>query len=186
MKEEQELVKKAQKGEPDAFGVLYNKHLTPIYRFILLKVGNRADAEDLSHQVFLNAWQNIKSYRFQGFPFSSWLYKIASNAVIDHWRTKKSNISIDLVAENFLSDSPELGNLLDQKRDVETIRVVLTKLEPEQQNVLIMKFVNELSNKEIAHVLGKSEGAVRVIQHRAIKRLRTHLGEHHDHKIEDV
>ena len=175
MKEEQELVKRAQKGDAEAFGMLYDKHLTPIYRFILLKIGNRADAEDLCHQVFLNAWQNVGRYRFQGFPFSSWLYKIASNAVIDHWRTKKNNICIDLVSENLLSESPKFDYFLDQKLEVGLIKTALTKLEPEQQNVIIMKFVDELTNKEIAHVLGKSEGAVRVIQHRAIKRLREHL-----------
>ncbi|MCP6720064.1 MAG: sigma-70 family RNA polymerase sigma factor [Patescibacteria group bacterium] len=186
MKEEQELVKKAQKGEPEAFGVLYDKHLTPIYRFIFLKVGNKADAEDLCHQVFLSAWKNIGRYRFQGFPFSSWLYKIASNTVIDHWRTKKNNTSIELVAESLLSESPKLDHLLDQKLEVQLIKTSLIKLESEQQNVIIMRFVDELTNKEIAQILGKSEGAIRVIQHRAIKRLRKHISDHNHHETENA
>lgn len=171
-KEEQKLIKNAIKGESEAFGLLYDEHLSPIYRFIFLKVGNKADAEDICHQVFLNAWQNIGSYRFQGFPFSSWLYKIAANAVVDHWRGKKPNISIDLVSENLFSENPALEEFLDQKTDIAFIGKALKQLEPDQQNVIIMKFIEELSNKEIAYILAKSEGAVRVIQHRALKQLK--------------
>ena len=173
--EEQELIKRAQKGDSEAFGVLYDNHIKPIYRFVLLKTGNRADAEDITHQVFLSAWQNVKNYKTQGFPFSSWLYKIASNAVIDHWRTKKPSVSIELVSENFLPSSDKHEITLDDKLKAQSIHAALVHLEPEQQNVIILKFVDELSNKEIAESLGKSEGAVRVIQHRAIKKLKKHL-----------
>lgn len=176
-KEERDLVLKAKKGENEAFGLLYDKHFDSIYRFILLKTGSKSDAEDLSHQVFLSAWQNIEDYEFRGFPFSSWLYKIASNAVIDHWRTKKPNVSIDLVREDYLSELPELQDEVDQKFELRLVKNAIAKLEPDQQNVLIMKFVDELSNKEIAHVLDKSEGAIRVIQHRALRQLRKILSE---------
>jgi RNA polymerase sigma-70 factor, ECF subfamily len=171
-KEERDLVKKAKRGERESFGILYDKHFDAIYRFILLKTGNKTDAEDISHQVFLSAWQKINKYEFQGFPFSSWLYKIASNAVIDHWRTSKPNVSIDLVSENYLSELPELHNNLDQKFELKLVKNAIPRLEPDQQSVIIMRFVDELSTKEIANILDKSEGAVRVIQHRALKQLR--------------
>ncbi|HXF44064.1 MAG TPA: RNA polymerase sigma factor [Candidatus Paceibacterota bacterium] len=176
-KEEQELVKKAQNGQKEAFGTLYDKHLPAIYRFILLKVGNEPDAEDICHQVFLNAWQNIESYRFQGFPFSSWLYRIARNAVIDHWRTRKTDVDIELVSSTLLSDAPALGEQLDDKLGIERVWRALKKLDDDHQSLLVMKFVNELSNKEVAEILGKSEGAVRVTQHRALKQLKKILEE---------
>lgn len=171
-KEEQELVKKAQKGEAEAFGKLYDRHLPAIYRFILLKVGNEPDAQDICHQVFMNAWQNINGFRFQGFPFSSWLYKIARNAVIDHWRTRKVSVDIELVSENLLSDAPALGESVDRKLGLQLVWSGLKRLDEDYQSLLIMKFVDELSNKEIAEILGKSEGAIRVTQHRALKQLK--------------
>ncbi|KKU94549.1 MAG: RNA polymerase sigma-70 factor, ECF subfamily [Candidatus Jorgensenbacteria bacterium GW2011_GWA1_48_13] len=171
-KEESELVKKAQKGDNGAFGEIYDRHLPAIYRFILLKVGTRVDAEDICHQVFLSAWQNIGNYREKGFPFSSWLYKIARNAVVDHWRTNKVNVNIELVSENLLSDLPDIGEKIDKKLELKLIWGALRLLDEDHQNLLIMKFVDELSNKEIAGILGKSEGAVRVIQHRALKQIK--------------
>lgn len=173
--EERELVKKAQKGDSKAFGNLYDKYLPSIYRFIILKIGNRADAEDLSHQVFLNAWQGIHNYEFQGFPFSSWLYRIANNSVIDFWRTKKNPLNIETIPEDSLKDDPRMDLALDKKMDIETIKKAISKLEGDQQDIVIMKFVNELSNKEIAQILNKTEGTIRVIQHRALKQIKKHL-----------
>jgi len=108
MKDEKKLVKKARKGQAEAFGLLYNRHLPAIYRFIFLKVNHQQDAEDLTHQVFLQAWQGIKSYRLKGFPFSSWLYRIASNKVVDYYRTKKTYIELEYVSEENLAESDPL------------------------------------------------------------------------------
>jgi len=171
-KEERDLVEKARKGEGEAFGSLYDKYFDSIYRFIYLKTGNKTDAEDLSHQVFLSAWQKIENYQFRGFPFSSWLYKIALNAVIDHWRTRKPSVSIDLVKDDLLSELPAFHEEVDQKFSLVLVKNAIAKLEPDQQDVIVMKFVDELSNKEISDVLGKSEGAIRVIQHRALRQLK--------------
>lgn len=174
---EEELVKKAQNGEADAFGRLYDTYLPKIYRFVFIKVSRKQDAEDITHQVFLSAWQNIQTFRFQGFPFSSWLYKIAWNAVIDHYRTKKPEENIEFVAEDALSESSEFIKEIEIDFEIRIVKRELLKLEDDQQNVLIMKFVNELTNKEIAGVLGKSEGAIRVIQHRALKQLKKQINE---------
>jgi len=81
MKEEESLIQKAKEGDGNAFGELYDAYQPRIYRFVFLKTGGKQDAEDITHQVFLSAWQNMGKYEFQGFPFSSWLYRIASNAV---------------------------------------------------------------------------------------------------------
>ncbi len=174
MKDEEKLIKSAKDGDEKAFGFLYEKYLTPIYRYIFMRVGYRKhDAEDISHQVFMSAWQNMRTYEVQGFPFSSWLYRIAHNAVIDYYRTQRPSFDLEMIDDNVaFAEIPELENQIDARLKMEEVRLALAKLEPDQQNVLIMKFVNDLENKEIAQALGKTEGAIRVIQHRAIKQLK--------------
>lgn len=175
MKGEDSLIHSAQNGDGEAFGKLYDEYMPRIYRFIFLKTSRKQDAEDITHQVFLNAWKNIGGYVPQGFPFSSWLYRIASNAVIDYYRTKRDHQDIETVPEERFAEAPELEKRLDIALNVEVVKTSLGRLETDQQNVLIMKFVDELSNGEIAQALGKSEGAVRVIQHRALKQLKKYL-----------
>ncbi len=177
MKEEEKLINSAKGGDEKAFGELYKKYLASIYRYVFMRVGYRKhEAEDITHQVFMSAWQNMRTYKTQGFPFSSWLYRIAHNAVIDYYRTQRPSFDLEFVDDNVaFADIPELESHIDDRMQMEGIRVALTKLEPDQQNVIIMKFVNELENKEIAQALGKTEGAIRVIQHRALKQLKVIL-----------
>jgi RNA polymerase sigma-70 factor (ECF subfamily) len=176
MEDERKLILRAKEGDEKSFGQLYDKHMPAIYRFIFLKVGGqKGRAEDISHEVFLSAWQNIGKYQFQGHPFSSWLYRIAGNAVIDYYRTRKTNVDIDSVPEEAVVADVSLGDKFDDRLDLEKIKFCLKKLEPGYQDVLIMKFVEELSNREIAAALEKSEGAVRVIQHRALKQLKKYV-----------
>ena len=178
MEDEKQLVLRAQKGDNVAFGMLYDRHLPAIYRFILLKVGGRkGEAEDLTAEVFLSAWQNVSRFEFKGYPFSSWLYRIARNAVIDHYRTSKKNVSLEAVPEEVFADKPETDERVDANLAIARVQAQLVKLEPAYQDVLIMKFVEDMSNSEIAAALQKSEGAVRVIQHRALKQLKRLLEE---------
>ena len=181
---ERELIQKAQNGESEAFGELYDQYVNRIYRFVFIKVASRPNAEDLTHQIFLAAWQNIQNFQFQGFPFSSWLYKIAANTVIDFYRTRKQEESIEFIAEDALSEFPEFAKKIDEAAEIKTVKNALQKLEPDQQTVLIMKFVDEFSNKEIAEILGKSEGAVRVTQHRALKRLKNFLQNNNEPRLD--
>jgi RNA polymerase sigma-70 factor (ECF subfamily) len=178
MEDERKLVLRAKEGKEEAFGQLYDKYMPAIYRFVFLKVGgHKAQAEDICHEVFLSAWQNIGNFEFQGHPFSSWLYRIAGNAVIDYYRTRKINVDIENIPEEPAVEAVSLSERMDNRLEMDNVRMCLKKLEPSYQDVLIMKFVEELSNKEIAVALQKSEGAVRVIQHRAIKQLKKHLEE---------
>jgi len=101
------------------------------------------------------------------------LYRIASNAAIDHFRVHRHTVDIETIPEEYLGDEEDSGSAIDSAIGIETIKAKLKQLEPDQQNVLIMKFVEDKSNKEIAEVLQKTEGAVRVIQHRALKQLKT-------------
>ena len=175
LEDEQKLIMEAKGGEAEAFGRLYDYYLPAIYRFILLKVSQREEAEDLTHQVFLQAWQNISNFSARGLPFSSWLYRIARNLVIDRYRKTKPVISID---EEFISEKlifrPALYKI-DDKQDIARIMSALKKLRDIERDVVIMRFVEDLSTKEISITIKKSEGAIKLIQHRALKKIKTIL-----------
>lgn len=173
--EDSALVKKAKKGDKDAFGQLYDKYIDAIFRFVLFKVSRKEDAEDITHQAFLKAWQNVPKYKDKGHPFSSWLYRIARNLVIDFYRTAKRDLELDEAPDEALSERSDMGAVLDTTALATLTRVSLKDLDDIQESVLVMKFVNEMTNREIAEAIGKSEGAVRVIQHRALKKLKTNL-----------
>ena len=166
---EKNIIEKAIKGEASAFGLLYDYYQPLIYRFIYLKVSHREEAEDLTHQVFLSAWQNIEQYAFRGFPFSSWLYRIARNQVIDYYRVKKPTITIERIEIRI--DNPGVEKL-DTALDLEKVSKAILQLKPEQQDVILMRFVEDLSPKEVALAMNKTSTAVRLLQHRAIKNLK--------------
>ncbi len=172
LENEKKYIEDAKAGNQEAFGIIYNHYIAQIYRFVLFKVSGKQIAQDLTHETFLSAWQNIKNYKHKEFPISSWLYQIARNKVIDYYRTNKKNISID--TEEF--DESSLGfeeqKNLDGPMNLEKIKSLITYLKPEYQDVIIMRYVEDLDHGEIAHAMKKSEGAVRLLQHRAIKNLK--------------
>lgn len=178
LENEKQYIEEARGGNRDSFGIIYSHYVPQIYRFVFFKVSSKQIAEDLTHEIFLSAWQNIKNYKQKEFPISSWLYQIARNKVIDHYRTDKKNISID--TEDFNEDS--LGFYEQKNPDVsfsiEKIKSLIKFLKPEYQDVIIMRYVEDLDSKEIAGVLNKSEGAVRLIQHRAINNLKELYAKH--------
>ncbi|MBU6141878.1 sigma-70 family RNA polymerase sigma factor [Patescibacteria group bacterium] len=169
---EKYYIEKAQRGDHEAFGVLYDHYLPQIYRFILFKVGSKAEAEDLTHEVFLSAWRTMPNYRMQGHPLSSWLYQIARNAVIDFYRTAKHHIQIEMVSEDSLQPVASGQDSLDRSLEMEQVKKCIAQLRPDYQDLIIMRFIEELPTAEIATVLGKSEGAVRLMQHRALNDLK--------------
>jgi RNA polymerase sigma-70 factor (ECF subfamily) len=172
MREESELIQSAQKGDSKAFGELYDRYVVRIYRFILLKVSHRQDAEDLTSKVFTKAWESMGRFEARGFPFSSWLYRIASNAIIDHYRTSRQHEDVLQVSEEIIATPHGLDETLDRTQDLVRVCAALAKLHDEYRTVLVMRFIDDCSTKEMAHALGKSEGAVRVLQHRALKELK--------------
>ncbi|HVM76783.1 MAG TPA: sigma-70 family RNA polymerase sigma factor [Candidatus Paceibacterota bacterium] len=173
---EEKLIKDAIRGSSSAFGALYDHYQPMIYRFVLVKVGSREEAEDITHQVFLSAWQNVRTYKHRGHPFSSWLYQIARNQVIDHYRSKKSDVSIDVMDPEYFAAQASMSADLMLKLDVEKVRRAVAELKPDYQDVIIMRFIEDLPLKETAAAMGKTEGAVKLIQHRAIKELQQMLG----------
>jgi len=174
--EDHQLVDKARKGDRQAFSRLYHQYIDSIYRFVLLKIGNKQLAEDITSQVFLQAWKHIRRYRITRVPFSGWLYRIARNQIIDFYRSYRPRLSLDETKLDIWINNPVTE--FDEKAELRQIYVALKKLSEIQQSVVIMKFIEGLSNKEIAQALRKSEGAVKLIQHRAIKKLKEELYEH--------
>ncbi len=172
---EKNIIERAIKGEASAFGLLYDKYQEQIYRFIYLKVGHREEAEDLTHQVFLKTWGSIDRYNFQGFPFSAWLYQIARNQVVDYYRTKKVNITLESIAE--LKIESHYSNEIDVNSDIEKVKQAIHKLNPKQQDVIILRFIEDFSLSEVASILDKTETAVKLLQYRAIKNLKRILNQ---------
>lgn len=177
---ESTLISKAKKGDSEAFGQLYDTYMPAIYRFVLVKTSNKAEAEDITHQVFLKAWRSMPNYKDQGHPFSSWLYRIAQNKVIDFYRTSRSHRDIDKLPEDLLKSDTDLEDRTETLLQARFVRSVMEELDNVSRDVLLLRFVNDLSHKEIGATLGKSEGAIRVIQHRALKQVRTYLEKRHE------
>ncbi len=176
LENELKLIKQAQAGESEAFGSIYDYYLPKIYRFVLLKVSEKEEAEDITHQVFLKAWTSLDSYKHRNLPFSSWLYKIAKNAIIDHYRRNRLTLNIeDEETNEVLIVKNDILSELDLKSDIAEIYKCLAELKNIEQEVVMMRFVDDLPIKEVAAALQKSEGAVKLIQHRAINALKEKL-----------
>jgi RNA polymerase sigma-70 factor (ECF subfamily) len=170
-----ELVGRAQKGDRDALEELYLIHFDRIYSYLHVSVGNRHDAEDLTTQTFLKMLESIGKFRWQSAPFSAWLFRIAHNLAMDHFRASKRWQPEEEVPEPDAdeSTSAETGALESIGR--KSMLELIEDLSPEQQQVLTLKFVFNFSNGEAATILGKTEGAIKSLQHRALVSLQKQL-----------
>ncbi|MBI2594962.1 MAG: sigma-70 family RNA polymerase sigma factor, partial [Candidatus Colwellbacteria bacterium] len=153
---------------------LYDHYLPPIYRFVLFRVSHREEAEDITHQTFLKAWERIDQYEPRGHSFGSWLYRIARNTVIDTHRKRSPYVSIDEITVH-LSVEQSQSEFLDTKIEWEMLLTAIGELKDVEQEVLFLRFVEDLSHQETGKVIGKSEGAVKLVQHRALKNLKSIL-----------
>ena len=173
MQEEESLIRRAQQRDQVALTQLYEENFDRIYRYIVLKIGDRTEAEDMTQQVFLNALQSISGYKFKGMPFSSWLYRIAHNQIVDYLRKRSRRIMVPLDESLPIPDSdPEPQIQVEMKFEIEEVAVAARKLTPSQQEVISLRFASELSIQECAAVMHKTEGAIKALQHSAICALR--------------
>lgn len=172
---ELELVRYSQEGDQHAFARLYDAYMERIYRYIYFRVADDEIAEDITSHVFLKAWEKLGSYQPGQSPFIGWLYRIAHNAVIDNYRTKKIIIGLDEVTPREISQDDGVEEKLERQIKSQQLREALQELTEEQQQVLILKFISELSTAEIARQLGKQQGAVRALQMRALQGLNKSL-----------
>jgi len=165
------LIQRAISRDADAFGKLYDMYVDRVYRHLYYRVGNVADAEDLTQQVFLKAWQAIDRYKKTASPFVAWLMTISHNLVVDFYRARKDKAYLDAeVVADDLASSPE--QVAEAHFDQRQLRRAILQLHGEQQQVVLLRFVEGFRHAEIASLLGKSEGAIRVVLHRALARLR--------------
>lgn len=173
---EEEVLARASQGDRDAFGQLYAHYVERIFNYVYYRTGNQHDAEDLTARVFQRAMNHIRNYTDRGVPFSAWLYRIAHNLVAN-WhrdRSRKQEIAIDdLPVLPTKGDHPERNLVRSQEQDA--LLKMIRKLPPERQNLLILKFVENMSNAEIGKIMGRSEGAVKSLYHRTLLALRDQL-----------
>jgi RNA polymerase sigma-70 factor (ECF subfamily) len=169
-----DLVARAQAGEADAFGALYDRYLELVYRYIYYRVGGVALAEDLASETFLRALRRIDSFSWQGRDFAAWLVTIARNLIADHY--KSGRYRLEITTEDILeaaphqsADSPE-NQVLDALTN-ETLLEAVRTLNPEQQECIVLRFLQGLSVNETALIMGKNDGAIKALQYRAVRAL---------------
>jgi RNA polymerase sigma-70 factor (ECF subfamily) len=175
-KSEDYLVQRAIKRDREAFTGLYESCVERVYRHVYYRVYNHVDAEDITQEAFVKAWKAIEKYKSTGVPFVAWIITIAANLVADHYRKKQKIVNL----EELFNENPD-RQTLDPEKQVETsfgeavIREAVLKLSGDKQKVILMHFIDGFSYEEIARALNKSEGAIRVIQYRALSDMRSWL-----------
>jgi RNA polymerase sigma-70 factor (ECF subfamily) len=173
---ETELIARSIDGDTGAFGALYERYLDAIYRYVYYSVPDHAEAEDLTESIFFKAWQALPRFHLQGPGFRTWLYRIARNTIIDRHRTHKRTTSLE-EAVLLRDPAPTPQAVVEADQEVSRLSVALSRLKPRPRQVILCRFISGLSHTETAAVLGISEGYVRVLQHRALKRMRLLLAE---------
>jgi len=166
------LVERAADGSFGAFGEIYNIFLDQIYRYVFYQVKDKMTAEDLTEEIFLKAWEAMGKYKQKSLSFSAWLYRIAHNHVIDYFRTRRQHLALDDVI-SAAPDDPERE--AEEKAMQRELAEVISSLPPQQKQVIILKFIEGLENEEIARIMGKRQGAVRMLQMRSLTALHQKL-----------
>lgn len=174
--DELRLLKIAQDGEADAFGEIYERYGQAIFRFLYSRLDNRHDAEDLTEEVFYRVWRSLPKYKHRGVPFAAFLFRVAHNALIDHYRRYEQQVVGLSLTDNPLHDNyynPE--EITNENNEREEIREALNQLREDYREVLVLRFLSDLSPSETAKVMDRSVGAVRILQHRALAAMRNIL-----------
>lgn len=171
--DEKILLKKCQNGDLTHFGKLYDLYIKKIYDFVFYKTNHKEIAEDLTSKVFLKALNKIDSFKIEGGSFQAWLYMIARNTVIDHYRTYKSESDIDDFWD--ISSSENIERDIDMKHKLEKVDEYLKNLKSDQREILIMRIWQGLSYREIAEILGKSEASCKMKTARVLNKLRKEM-----------
>jgi len=169
----EKLVVQAVNGNTDAFGDLYIIFVEKIYRYVFYHIKSKTAAEDITGEVFLKAWRAISSCRGKENAFSPWLYRIAHNQLVDEIRKRQRRPSLELDNVETIRDSE---NSVERYAEQQELLKLIDRLPSNQRRVIILKFIEGMGNREIAKIMGKSEGALRVMQMRALAALRKELG----------
>lgn len=165
------LIRRAQALDPGALAELYDRHFDGIYRYLYTRVRHQADAEDLTEQVFLKMVDSIQRYRPRGVAFSSWLYRIAHNLLVDRYR-RSGRDALELTYQvRDTRPHADPAGLLQNSEDRMQLRDAIRRLTPEQQRVITMRFIDNLDISEIARLMRRRPGAIHSMQHRALASL---------------
>jgi RNA polymerase sigma-70 factor (ECF subfamily) len=174
--DERRLVQEAKAGDPEAFAQLYDAYVDRIYRYIYFRVSDDSLTEDLTSQVFLKAWEYLDRYQAGSSPYLAWLYTIARNLVIDHYRTKRETVNLDDIV-HISGNEPSPDEEVQSRFEIDEMRDALQFLTDEQQQVLILRFISGLSTENVAEIMEKREGAIRALQMRALQTLSKYMME---------
>lgn len=167
-----ELIERA-KTDSEAFGDLYQRYVGRIYSYVYHRTGNQSDAEDLTERVFVQALAHLPRYTYRGLPFSVWLFRIAHNAVANWYRDRQRNKTLPMDDATL---SEEAGpDRLETVEELAQLRKAMARLPQDRQQLLLLKFHEELSHAEIGKIMNRSEGAVKALLHRTLKALKQEL-----------
>ena len=172
----------ACQGNPEAFSYLYEKNVTRIYNYVYYRIGSATDAEDLTSRVFYRAFGHINGYVEKGVPFSAWLYRIAHNLIANWHRDSLRRKEVPL--EDHLDlpvHAAQPEKLLEKNQETELLLKAIRRISADRQQLILLKFLEDLSNAEIAQIMGRSEGAIKSLYHRALLALREEMEIIRDH-----
>ena len=171
--DETALLQQAQKGDTEAFGRIYELYAPPVFRFLYAHLDSHLDAEDLTEEVFLRAWQALPGYRMRGIPFTGFLFRVARNALYDHYRRSRKRATDPGLEQDLVDDlQPDPAESVPAHLERRELRQVLAQLRADYRTVLVLRFLVGLSPEETAQAMERSAGAVRVLQHRALAAVR--------------
>jgi RNA polymerase sigma-70 factor, ECF subfamily len=169
-------IRLAREGNSEAFSFLYNLNVTRIYNYIFYRIGSEDDAEDITSRVFYRAFGHIKTYEDKGIPFSAWLYRIAHNLIANFHRDRQRRKEVSL------DDQPEMPHRVDlpetwieKKQEMDLLLKGMRRLAPDRQQLILLKYLEDLSNAEIAVIMGRTEGAIKSLYHRALLALKDEM-----------
>jgi len=169
-------IRLARDGNSEAFSFLYNQNVTRIYNYIFYRIGSEDDAEDITSRVFYRAFGHIKTYEDKGIPFSAWLYRIAHNLIANFHRDRQRRKEVSL------DDQPEMPHRVDlpetwieKKQEMDLLLKGMRRLAPDRQQLILLKYLEDLSNAEIALIMGRTEGAIKSLYHRALIALKDEM-----------
>lgn len=165
------LIAEAAKTDPHAFGQLYERYYTRVYRYIFHRIARPSEAEDLTAVVFMKALEGLHSFQSDRSGFAPWLFRIARNSVVDHYRRTRPSIPIETI-DHHAADGDPVSHALDGER-ADELGALIRSLSPEQQEVILLRFSADLSYAEISATIGKNEPAVRMLLHRGLRKLKT-------------
>ncbi len=185
MQDEESLVRQVKQGDQRAFAQVYEEHFDRIYRYVTLRIGDKMEAEDMTQQVFLNALQSISSFKWKGVPFAAWLFRIAHNQVVDYLRKKEKQATAPL-DESLVSSTDNLELMAERSLDIEQLLLATRRLTEAQREVISLRFAGGLSIAQVAKIMGKSQGAVKALQHSAIIALRKIMLVNSDEEVQRI